>query len=384
MKKSIIFHYSILNMGGAERSIIRLASYLADKGWDVEIVCNSKGGALDSSVDKRVKLSFLRNGQYGVEFKKAKGIFNKLINFGDLIRYVLARTLQVFKEFQYRNKYYDVAVVSLHGLSPRFCCSVVNSRKVLHWIRNDLSVCDKDNKSQSQIRQYQNSTSAYICVSQTAKDSFDSVFPNLSDKSHVVYNILSPEKMIVRYSEPCIIPCFNNGGKTVVSVCRLDDKSKAIFRMLEAHKRLISQGYHFTWYIIGDGPDRNALMKKIDEYGLKTTFVLLGKVDNPFPYYRLCSFVAVTSYYEGLCGVVNEAKISGKAVLATLVSGVNEQLIDRVSGLIVNNDLDSIISGFKELLTSEDLVNQLASEPLNENILNDNFKYEKLVRIINE
>lgn len=382
MSKKILFHYSILNVGGAEMSIIRLTRMLCEHGWEVELVCNIGGGTLENKLDKRVKLSCLRSKCFGNRFKQATNLVEKFFALPDLILYSLTRVEQVIKEGIYSHRTYDVAVISLHGLSPRFCCNVVNSTKILHWIRNDLSVCDKENKAKDNIIKYNNKTDGYICVAKTAKKSFDLIFPDLINKSYLIYNVIDSNQMSIKLSR-ANNPFYDYENLTkVLSVCRLDNKSKAIFRMVDVHFKLSEKGYDFYWFILGNGPDKKKLEEKIRSLGLEKRFILLGESEDPFPYYKYCDFVAMVSYYEGLCGVVNEAKISNKAVVATMVSGINEQLIDGQSGLIVDNTEDGVFHGMARLLDDTVLRDKLSRGSLSPQILDDDSKYSMLMDVI--
>lgn len=140
----------------------------------------------------------------------------------------------------------------------------------------------------------------------------------------------------------------------------------------------------FFWYVIGEGSDREAIEAKIREFKLNDRFILLGQQENPFPYYKHSDIVAVLSYYEGLCGVVNEAKVTGKAVIATEVSGIHEQLQNGINGVIVENNFDAIYDGLESILTDKDLREQITNDYYPKAILNDQHKFEMLTRIISK
>jgi glycosyltransferase involved in cell wall biosynthesis len=382
LKKSILFHYPIFNIGGAEMSILRLTKMFADNGWEVELVCTTGGGELESALDPRVKLSSLRSKSAGNKFKAQKSILGKILCLPDLLHYLYRRVEEFFKKIKYRFKHYDAAVISLHGLSPDFCCNVVSADAILHWIRNDLSSCDPHGKATNNIKRYNSQVDNYICVSGTTHNSFVSVFPELSDKATLLYNVIDAADMRSK-AEVDFKPFENHTNLLkVVTVCRLFDQAKGLFRMLDLHKKLKENGYDFCWYVIGEGSDRAAIEAKIKEYDLIERFILLGKKDNPFPYYKYADLVAVLSYYEGLCGVVNEAKVTGKAVIATEVSGIHEQLENNQNGIIVENDFNAIFEGLKLLLTDDNLRKKITNTDYPEVILNDQHKFKMLTNLI--
>ena len=152
--------------------------------------------------------------------------------------------------------------------------------------------------------------------------------------------------------------------------------------MVKVCRTLVDEGFEFRWYIVGDGPDLLALRQSIRDNHLEQEMITPGRVDNPFGYYRECDLVAMLSYYEGLCGVVNEAKVAGKAIIATEVSGVREQLEHGVNGWVVNNDLEHILDGLRYLLSNKDVVRSLSNYTYPEVILSDAKKMQEFRQLI--
>lgn len=381
--KSLLFHYSIFNIGGAEKSVLRLTKLLSDKGWDVTLVLTTGGGNLEGQIDPRVKVHHLRSTAAGDKFKKAKGL-HKLRFVGDLILYLFFWLEDLLKSFTFLFRRYDAAAISLHGLSPKFVCKYVRAKKRFHWIRNDLSVCDTDEKAAKNIRQYHDCIDHYICVSQTALNSLQKLFPETRSKSLVIPNVIEAEQMLASAESQVDPLSQHRNSLKVITVCRLSDKAKGLLRMVNVHKRLMNEGIDFMWFVVGDGPDRELMQTAIDKAGLSSKMILLGSKGNPFPYFKAADVSATLSYYEGLCGAVNEAKVIGKPVLATQFSGINEQIINEESGLIVPNDEEAIYVGMKRLLTDSVLRKKLTNNALPKMIMDDDYKIEKLLKLINE
>ena len=379
-KYSILFHYSILNIGGAEKSVLRLTKLLCDKGWDVTLVLNVGGGALENLIDSRVKVIRLRAKEKGVLFKKAKGL-SKILYIWDAFLYVFDMLISKIKSKMISSNHYDIAAVSLHGLSAEFVCKYVDATTKLHWIRNDLSQCDPDKKAINNIKKYKDCIDYYICVSQTAKDSLDDLFPHLKSKSVVIPNVIDAKQMRSLTKER-IADIEDDKLLKVVTVCRLSDKAKGLLRMVKVHSRLDKEGIKFRWLVVGDGPDKNMMQEAINEAGLKDKMILLGSKENPFPYYYIADISATLSYYEGLCGAVNEAKVVGKAVLATEFSGIYDQIEHGKTGWIVSNDEDSIYEGLKLLLSDDKLRTELSNDDLPKVIMDDGYKIDILKSLV--
>ena len=152
--------------------------------------------------------------------------------------------------------------------------------------------------------------------------------------------------------------------------------------MVEVHRRLLDAGFSHDWHVLGDGPDRGLLERAIDEQGVRESFKLHGAVGNPFPYYKHTDICAVLSRYEGLCGVVNEARVLERPVIATRFAGIEEQIEDGVNGLIVEQDVDAICEGLLQMLQDSGLREQLARGGYPRVLLDDDAKVDLLLDMV--
>lgn len=151
--------------------------------------------------------------------------------------------------------------------------------------------------------------------------------------------------------------------------------------MVEAHRRLLDGGLAHEWHVLGDGPDRRLLETAIAANGVKDSFILHGSVANPFPWYKHADICAVLSRYEGLCGVVNEARVLERPVIATRFSGIEEQIEDGVNGLIVEQDVDAICAGLSRLMQDPSLRERLAKGGYPDVLLDDDAKIDALINL---
>jgi glycosyltransferase involved in cell wall biosynthesis len=93
--------------------------------------------------------------------------------------------------------------------------------------------------------------------------------------------------------------------------------------------------------------------------------------------------VAVLSYYEGLCGVVNEAKVLKKPLIATEFSGIHEQIQHKINGVIVSNNFDAIYTELVSIIKDQILLDQISINGMPESINNDNYKIQQLEALFN-
>ena len=382
MPRRFLIHYPVLNLGGAEMSTLRLARALADRGWQVELVVTTGGGDLEARLDPRVKLTALRSRSTGERFAAARTFGARLRALPDLAAYLYQRVREVAVSVRYLFRRYDAAAIGLQGLSPAFCCDWVRAGRRFHWIRNDVVKVDDRGRVARRINRYHHRIDHYVCVAETARETFVAAFPQLRSKAVTIHNVIDAGAMR-RQAQGHADPFAGHGQSLkVLTVCRLQEDSKGLVRMARVHRRLRERGLDFHWFVVGDGPDRAVLEAAVAELGIGDRFILAGPTDDPFGYYVYADLVAVLSYYEGLCGTVNEAKAIGRPVLVTRFPGVTEQIEDGVNGLIVDNDEDAIVEGMARMLTDPALRERLAAQPLPPAIADDDAKLDRLEALV--
>lgn len=377
--KRVLFHYPVLNVGGAEKSSLRMIKALCDRGWDVTLVLTTGGGALEPEVDPRVKLVRLRPRAYGNRFARARGAVAKLRALPDLLGYGAMRLIGGLRMLPFLFRRYDAAAVLLMGTPSGFVRTMVRAKNRAVWIRNDLSGADPTGRVAKALRAAADGIDHFICVSDVSRRSLEREVPEAKGKAVVVYNILDADRMReMALEEAAPFSPLPEGSVTVLSVCRLSDRAKAVLRMARVCAVLKQQGFSFHWYIAGEGPDRARLEAEIEALGIGDRMTLLGSLRNPFPAYRAADLVAMLSNYEGLCGVVNEARVLEKPVIATRVSGIDEQLVDGLNGVVVEQEEYAIIEAMTRLLADPELRQRLATGGYPAALLDDGAKLDQL------
>ena len=379
----LLLHYPVLNTGGAEMSSLRLMKALADRGWDITLVVTTGGGSLEPALDARVRLFRLRPRALGRRFINARGIWQKLAAGPDLIGYFGMVAVGEIRALKFLVQRYDAAGTLLQGTSSAFIRKRVRAPRRLHFIRTDLRGVDPDGVLADVISAADKDIDAYVCVSEVARRSLVEAVPQTSLKAHVIHNILDPETMQRRIAEGDS-PFRVDDGTTVrlLTVCRLTEHAKALGRMARVARRLMDRGHGFRWYVVGDGPDRAKFEAAIAAEGVGDRLILLGRMSNPFSAYRDADVVVMASRFEGLSGMVNEAKVAGRPVVATRFSGVDEQLVDGKNGLIVDNDEDALVEGLDRILSDPALRARLTNDWLPPALLDDSAKLDRLEALL--
>ena len=146
-------------------------------------------------------------------------------------------------------------------------------------------------------------------------------------------------------------------GINIVSVARFHFQ-KSIDRLINAHKYVIDKGIHHNLYLVGGGELEEKLRKQVFDLNL-TTVHFLGYMKNPYGLINQCDLFVLPSLYEGFATVINESLIAQTPVLSTLVSGVDEQIIDPNYGYIVENNQEALNEGLYNALKDYDRLKEM-------------------------
>lgn len=134
-------------------------------------------------------------------------------------------------------------------------------------------------------------------------------------------------------------------------------ESKGYDRMLRIIKRLKDEGDPVCLYILGIGPEQQALEKYVSENGLDDSVMFLGYQTNPYKYVSRCDLFICASFAEGFSTAATEALIVGTPVCTVEVSGMKEMLGEHNEwGIVTDNNEEALYQGIKGLLDDPELL----------------------------
>ncbi len=370
---NVLYYYSKLNIGGAERSTVRMLNALAEHGDKVTLLLRWSDGTLEGELNSNIEIIHVKN--------EAKGFMSTFLK-----GYVWEGLQWVKGHFnirKIRKRSFDMAISGLFGYDPAPLFKNVKANCYVQMLRNDVLKTGTYGKTKEYMEHYGECFDLYLGVSEYTTNTFKEAYPLLSGRAHTLYNFMADIDADKDYPIPCEMQ--NDTDKIrIVTVGRIADIAKGVFRMVDVCKELNKKFSNFKWYIIGEGPDKQKLGEYIQNMGLNDVMILCKGTTDPFPYYAHGDLVAVLSYYEGLCGVVNEAKLMKRPVIATKFSAIDEQINNGINGYIVDNDKGAIIEKMLELLGNTELIHKTAVNGMNEEILDNNKKIDKIHRLYEE
>ena len=297
-KKKIIFGITSLSIGGAERVLVDIVKELQNV-YDITV------------------FTIYGNGEFEKELKgtnvKLKTIFKKQREeYGYITRKIVTTIYRCFYNIIYElhiKNIYDIEVAFLEGPITRLFANSSNANKIA-WVHTNMSLYYETTKYSKRKKKIDEKVyeryNTIIFVSKDSRENFIKAFPNNNIRKKVIYNFID-QRRIERKSREIEPYEIEPNIPSIVVVARLT-KAKALDRLIEVHKRLINNRIMHNIYIIGDGEERKNLEEKIKEYGIKKSFILLGKKENPYPYILKAKYFGLFSYAEGYRFSVRRSK----------------------------------------------------------------------------
>ncbi|MGL5904729.1 MAG: glycosyltransferase, partial [Cetobacterium sp.] len=209
---------------------------------------------------------------------------------------------------------------------------------------------------------------------------FRNVFPEFKSKITTIYDINNPET-INKMAE--IGESYKpQANLKLLTIGRLANQ-KGYDIALEAAKILKKSGLDFKWYVLGVGPLKDEIQKKIAEYDLKDRFILLGITSNPYGYIKNSDIYVQTSRFEGFGLAIAEARILNIPVVTTEFDAVYNQMVQGKNGIVTKMDGKSVANGILELVNNEELRKEIIRYLKSEKKGNLE-EYEKFLKLIEE
>jgi glycosyltransferase involved in cell wall biosynthesis len=126
----------------------------------------------------------------------------------------------------------------------------------------------------------------------------------------------------------------NRDSSTVVMVANLRPV-KSVTTLIEAAAIVVKTHSQARFVIIGDGPDRVALMELAKELGLETRITFAGKQSDVASMLNTATIGVLTSVSEGFSNAILEYLRAGLPVVATDVGGNREAITDGNNGYLI-------------------------------------------------
>lgn len=322
--KKLLFSAHNLDLGGIETALVTLVNYLSNQGYDVTIALEKREGVFLERLHKEIKII-----EYNTNTNK-NIIIRKLCNLWNRIKFIV----------KYKNKFDFSASFATYSLASSFMARTASKNSAL-WGHSDYLTLYQGNTEEVKkffqdikVEEFKH----IIFVTQKGANTFLEIFPNFKEKTIICNNLIDGEN-IIKKSHELVEDAQKENIPTFLNVGRHEERAKKLTRIIEATKMLKKENYQFRVLFIGDGEDTDLYKQKIKEENLEDTIFLLGRKENPYPYFTISDCVILSSEYEGYPVVYLESFVLNKPIITTKVSDYEQ--VEKGRGIVVEKNTRS-------------------------------------------
>lgn len=347
MKKKILFVIPDFYIGGTNKSLENLLLLIGSNIYEIRIFSLYEDG--DFYYKEKVfkpylikKSLFYRLFHDHFWFRK----FSTLVSL--LFRCNASRLLHKFEINRIQKKEKFDTVIAYQESSATICVSMLrNCSNRIAWVHCELRYWLQDLVKGRKLEEA-GDYSKYdkiICVSESARQSFQSLYPQLSDKVMFIYNSVDANHIKVLADDVKVNVPFSDNTFNILSVGRFSPTKQfdLIPKIVSELKKMTSKP--FCWYIIASTEEcLQDMLDKIEKYDVSREVILLGAKDNPYPYFKKSDLFVCTSVSESFSYVIAESKVLHVPVLCNNIPVAKEVVSDEEGWICSIADMPETLS----------------------------------------
>ncbi len=350
-KIKVLFRHRSMEMGGVEKVILSILNNLDKDKFKLTICLNMNQGELRNEFPKHVRKVYLTDGR---EDLSKNPVIQKI--------QLAKRSLRLKKALknpkiadQLLNDMYDVEIAPTYAAFSAVLNSPNKNSKRIGWFHSDITL-PKLQPLVPEILQQIPQFDYFIFGSQQTKDILVETYPDLKiPENQVILNAIPIDEL--KQKSLAFKPHLPD-KPVFVSVARLHSR-KGFHKLMDAHAKLLKDGFDHHIIVIGDGEEMENLKKQAENLGVTESFKLLGSSMNPYPYVKNADFFILPSESEGWPLIIADTLILQKPIISTNVGGIPEMIEHGKTGYLINYETEEMYESMKKFLTDPELVSQI-------------------------
>jgi len=326
-QKKITFLISTLSGGGAEGVCVGIANCFVDNGWMVDlVVLNLKNEAYLSRLSNKVNLVVLNanHARYS-SFPLLKYIYENKIHTILVFNYELSVVLVILRLLL------KLKVKIISRSISTFSAKMMQFYKLSNWDRFVVAPL---------IKAFYHRVDYVINQSNGMRDDLNSIYPQLSKKSSVIFNPIPAH--LIDFANKNDLSRINKENY-LLCIGRLESL-KGFHHAIKAFAGIVKKYPYLRLKIVGKGSEEKRLKQIAIDYSVSDRVDFEGFKKDIIPYYLHARVTILPSLYEGYPNVLIESISMNTPVIAfDCPSGPNEIIIDGRNGYLVKNqDVDDL------------------------------------------
>lgn len=335
--KRVLFVVQHLTVGGSQTSLVSALNAIDYSKCSVTLYSRGKEKDLLSQINTHVKIIVNEDKTryyllpYSLlllailRIKKLLGRNTKSTE-KRLNEYVRGKRIEIEQKKHFKKSEYDVAIAYMQGYTAEFVDKAVKAKKKIVFFHGSI-----DEKHEIHEKVFDD-FDLIVGVSDIVSSFLKETYPNTAQKVVTLENYVDAESLRNKAKEYSV----EKSQRFTICTCGRLATDKCFDRAVIAAKTVQDRGYDFCWYFVGDGPQKQELIKMVEYNCLKNRIIFTGAKRNPFPYYLASDVFVLCSDDEALPMTLIESKILCLPVISTKTAGGYALVQDHENGLLVD------------------------------------------------
>ena len=376
MKKNLLIVVDEKKMGGVSILLEDMVNLDVFSDYNTDILVLHDNGSRLANINDKANIiygtSFFKTVDLPIKeilkTRKLSLLFSKLRLVFEMKTGLIKKRIKKERK-KILNKHYDIEIAFKDGFTALFTI-FGDSDKKIHWLHYEYVKTNPNQRYDKLFRTVLPNFDNIVAVSNGVKDMFNRIY-HLEDKVIVIPNIVDIVK--IRRLGGNGLGNFPKDKINMVSFGRIHPQ-KGYDRLITVFEKLKKEGLDKNIYltIYGDGPMYNELRETVLNEKLNISFE--GKRDNPYKYVKGADLFVLSSVYEPFGLVIVESQALGIPVLATNNAATSELINNNETGLIVENSVDGLYLGIKEIINNRSLLKKYK-----QNLRNYNYNIDEII-----
>ena len=351
-KIKILFRHRSMEMGGVEKVMLSLLNNLDKEKFDMTVLLSLNQGELRNEFPHHVRKIYLVDGKEDLSTNPVLQKVQLLQRKWKLEKF--RKNPEKIDREILKNEFDVEIAMTYNDFEPVLNSSNKNSKKI-GWFHSEIDLPKLQPLVPQILEQFPQFDHMVYC-SEKIMQIMHRSYPNLKyPPESVIINAVPVDEIRKKSEEK--IPDFKN-RPVFVSVGRLHTR-KGHHKLMDAHHKLLKEGFEHSVVIIGDGEELPNLLLQQKNLGVEETFIFACNKMNPYPYIKNADFFIMPSESEAWPLVISEALILQKPIIATKVGDVGLMIEDGKTGHLIRYETSEIYEAMKKFLTDENFVQNI-------------------------